>query len=490
MRTRRETRRRPSGRACGFGWTALLALALLGPVHAARADLPTEIVRAFGLSAPGAAGRDLAEIQQDLLWIGQYRGQIDGQSGNATRQAARDFQLSIGQRPTGQLTLDERQILSRRAVDTRRDIDLRVEDSDWTGIRMPVPRGYVGPGEVDGSDHLDLLFEGQAAVTFSIAQIRFRSGSVAPDPGMLARSIVAEEDDAVVIVAGKADGTGYYLVRVGELRIYAIFETARGETRGVLVTVPDDQAAAISLVVAEVLSGTTLFSREGVAFGDVARRIADGDYPGLRDKPDWFRTMKGNGSGSLVSTEGHVLTNHHVVNRCDRITVQGQPADLIGSDVRLDLAIVQAARFSGREPIAFRTEPARLGERVTVLGWPVFSVTQSLNATEGIVSGALGYKGSRLGHQISAPVQPGNSGGPALDSDGRQIGVVVQKAGSAMRGSGGVENIAWVVRGDIARAFLDRYAIRYRTDNATRPEQPLGDVVARQRDKALRVECH
>lgn len=465
------------------------AMAGSGPGPAA-AQLPEEIVTAFGFSPAMIGGQEIAVLQRDLLWIGHYRGAIDGIAGPGTTEAIRAFQNSMGMPATGVLDPDGRARLDRLARDTRRDMDLRIEDSDWTGIRMPVPLGYVAPGRVDGDDHLDLTFDGQAAVHFAISQLRFQSGAQMPDPAALARAATEGEARARVVAAGRAGQTGYFLVRLDQLRLYAIFATQGHETRGVMVSVADDQAEAISLVVAEVLSGTTLFSRAGVPFGEVTGRMAAGYYPGMRDKPDWFRSMRANGSGSIVSTDGHILTNHHVVDRCTRITVQGQPAQLIGSDVRLDLAIVQAPRFAGRVPVVFRRGGAALGERVTVLGWPVFSVTQSLNATEGIVSGSVGFRGSRLAHQISAPVQPGNSGGPALDGVGRKIGVVVQKAGSALRGDGGVENIAWMVRGDIAQRFLDRYGIRYRAESGARPDRPTSDIVTEQRDITVRVECH
>lgn len=487
----RHAASRPIGRLRLGLVAGLIGVIMAGSVPGpATAQLPEEIVSAFGFSPAMIGGQEVAILQRDLLWIGHYRGAIDGVVGSGTIDAIRAFQTSIGTAATGSLDPESRMRLDRLARDTRRDMDLRVEDSDWTGIRMPVPLGYVAPGRVDGDDHLDLTFEGQAAVHFSISQLRFQSGPIMPDPAALARAATEGEANARVVAAGRAGRTGYFLVRLDQLRLYAIFATQGNETRGVMVSVADDQAEAISLVVAEVLSGTTLFSRDGVPFGDVARRVVAGDYPGMRDKPEWFRSMRANGSGSIVSTEGHILTNHHVVDRCMRITVQGQSAHLIGSDVRLDLAIVQAPRFAGRVPVVFRRDGVTLGERVTVLGWPVFSVTQSLNATEGIVSGAVGFRGSRLAHQISAPVQPGNSGGPALDGVGRQIGVVVQKAGSALRGDGGVENIAWIVRGDIAQQFLDRYGIRYRAEAGERPDRPTSDIVSEQRDITVRVECH
>lgn len=472
--------------AATCGALACATWALAAP---AQAQLSIEIIRAFGLSEPVSAGRDLADIQRDLLWIGLYRGRIDGQMGSATDAAIRGFQTGLGHSPTGSLTSDERSMLAGRAEATRRGMDLQVETSDWTGIRMGVPRGYVNAGRVDGDDGLDILFEGRAAVPFNIRQMRF-SGSVMPDPRQLADMFVKDESNSEVISTGMTGGVGYFHIRVNDLLIYTIYAGNGAETRGVTVAISASESMGLLPVMAEVLSSTDLFAGQGVGFGDVRRRVAEGRYPGMESRPDWFRTMKASGSGSLVSTEGHVLTNHHVIGGCDRVTVNGLPADLMGSDTRADLALLRVPRLSGREPIAIRRAGPNLGEGLLVMGYPVFSITQAMNVTDGVLSSTVGYEGSRLSLQITAPVQPGNSGGPVLDLGGHQIAVVASKAGSNLRVEGGVENMAWVVRAEVARDFLTRYGVRFReVDSLT---QPLSSeaVVARHRDKVLRVECH
>ncbi|WP_353476173.1 serine protease (plasmid) [Salipiger sp. H15] len=475
----------------GFG-PALAALCVLIAALPARADLPIEIIRAFGLSPPVTSGRDIADVQRDLLWIGHYQGQVDGLSGPETTTGVRAFQTSIGHPETGSLDSEERAILTERARATREGIDLQIEESDWTGIRMPVPRGYVGPGKVDGNDLLDIDFAGTAAVPFGIRQMRMENSAGTIRARDLARSVIKGEEDSEVLSAGEAQGVGYFLTRVDDLKLFAIIETRQGETRSIIISASASQSGPMMPVIAEVLERTELFARAGVPFGDVQWRVMSGDYPGMEGRPDWFRSMTASGSGSLVSTEGHVLTNHHVVAGCDRITVQGQPASLVGADVRLDLALVQVPRFTGREPIAFREDAVVLGERVIVLGYPVFSVTQSLNVTEGLASSTVGFEGSRLGLQISAPVQPGNSGGPVLDGRGRQIAVVVSKAGAGLRTLVGVENMAWVIRGDVATEFLRRYEIRYRSATGRVEGRGLttAEIATRQRAQALRVECH
>lgn len=468
---------------------ALLSV-MLACAAPAQADLPRAIVSAFNLTPPESAGSELADIQRDLLWTGHYRGIIDGTAGPGTDAAIRSFQTSLDQVATGTLDAASRATLAKRAAETRQDMDLRVSTSDWTGIRMAVPHGFVSEPRIDPDDPLDMLYEGRAAVPFEIRQLRFDSGGSGFNPRSLAADIVKDKKDAEVLTAGTAEGVGYMQIRIEDLVFYSIMGHEKGETRGVSVVVSSSDSMALLPVMAEVFASTDLFAGDGVPMDDVTRRLSQGRYPGMEDRPDWYRSMKASGSGSLVSTEGHVLTNHHVIASCDRLTVNGQPALLIGSDVRLDLALLKAQRFAGREPVTFRSRGPALGEGILVMGYPVFSLTQAMNVTDGVISSTFGFEGSRLSLQITAPVQPGNSGGPVFDLAGQQLAVVAAKAGKSLRAETGIENMAWVIRAEAVREFLDRYQIRLRTaDGAVRPA-PTDSIVASQRDKVLRVECH
>lgn len=469
---------------------ALAIVTLLCAASAAQAQLPIEIIRAFSMSEPVSAGRDTADVQRDLLWIGLYRGAIDGWMGAATEQALRDFQNSLGLMPDGTLTPDAREALARRASQTRAGMDLQRETSDWTGIQMGVPRGYVGEARVIGEDNLGITYEGRAAVPFQIMQMRFPAMGGMPSPREMARIFTDGEKDSEILASGRAEGVTYVQVRVGDMLAYSIVAQQQGEVRGVTVSMSAAEATALLPVMAEVFATTDLFAGDGVPFDDVERRIRDGRHPGMEDRPDWFKSMIASGSGALVSTEGHVLTNHHVIGGCTRVTVNGQPAKLLGSDIRVDLALLHVPRLSGREPISFRADGPKLGEQVLVIGYPVFSITQAMNVTDGVLSSTVGFEGSRLSLQITAPVQPGNSGGPVLDRAGRQIAVVASKAGRGLREESGVENMAWVVRGDVVRDFLNRYAIRFRESQGPAPALAGEDIVAQHRDKVLRVECH
>jgi serine protease Do len=135
------------------------------------------------------------------------------------------------------------------------------------------------------------------------------------------------------------------------------------------------------------------------------------------------------GSGFIVDAEGYVVTNHHVVERADRIQVitndgQRHDAELVGSDAKTDLAVL---KIESSEPLPYArfgdSDSTRIGDWVIAIGNP-FGLGGT--ATTGIVS-ARG-RDIRSGPfddflQVDAPINQGNSGGPLFDLSGRVIGV-------------------------------------------------------------------
>ena len=179
--------------------------------------------------------------------------------------------------------------------------------------------------------------------------------------------------------------------------------------------------------------------------------------------------MPGAGSGVLVTPDGFVLTNNHVVEAADDVSVQltnGQTlsAEIIGADAATDLAVV---RLSGRDlPFAElgNSDELRVGQLVIAIGNP-FGFQSTVSA--GVVSAlgrALRSPSGRLIEnmiQTDAPLNPGNSGGPLVDSRGRVIGIntainaMAQGIGLAIPAN----TAQWVVgeliaHGKVPRAFI------------------------------------
>jgi S1-C subfamily serine protease len=166
---------------------------------------------------------------------------------------------------------------------------------------------------------------------------------------------------------------------------------------------------------------------------------------------------QGYGTGFVVSDMGHVLTNRHVVQGCSAVTVDGQAARLLAEDAVFDLALLRAPHLAGTLPAIFAAEPARLNSDVTVAGFPLPDLLGGLNVTRGAVTSLKGIGGDGINMQISAPVQPGNSGGPVVNAAGQVVGVVVAKldAAAVARLYDDIpQNVNFAIRGEIAKLFL------------------------------------
>ena len=164
------------------------------------------------------------------------------------------------------------------------------------------------------------------------------------------------------------------------------------------------------------------------------------------------------GSGVVVSEEGYILTNHHVVEAADEIQValpDGRTLDatLVGSDPDTDIAVLRVERDK-LKPITFaKLDNLRIGDMVLAIGNP-FGVGQTV--TMGIVS-ALGR--SHLGIntfekyiQTDAAINPGNSGGALVDSSGNLIGLNT----AIFSRSGGNLGIGFAIPVSIVRSVMDQ----------------------------------
>lgn len=156
--------------------------------------------------------------------------------------------------------------------------------------------------------------------------------------------------------------------------------------------------------------------------------------------------VEGSGSGFLYDCSGNIVTNFHVVEGAEEITVSFDrveccSATIVGLDPSTDLAVIRIAEQDLAVPLQLAdSDEVQVGQFVVAIGNP-FGLEQAM--TFGIVS-ALGRviqspDGRFVGEaiQTDAPINPGNSGGPLLDLEGRVIGVNSQII-SPVRGSSGI----------------------------------------------------
>jgi S1-C subfamily serine protease len=196
------------------------------------------------------------------------------------------------------------------------------------------------------------------------------------------------------------------------------------------------------------------------------------------------------GSGVVISTEGEILTNAHVVENCQSVTMRLAPGNsevgvLVASDEKNDLALVRLKDNRNPPPsvAVFREgAPIRAGDAIVALGYPLSGVlATTANVSVGNVSALAGLADDSRYLQISAPVQPGNSGGPLLDASGHLVGVVTAKLDALRfaRFTGDIpQNVNFALKAEVARTFLDSKGIAYQTARSDLQLSPadVGDL--------------
>ena len=216
---------------------------------------------------------------------------------------------------------------------------------------------------------------------------------------------------------------------------------------------------------------------------------APGAAPGLPE-PDRKSRADSTGSGFRVGA-GRIVTNNHVVERCSRIRVNGTLAGrVLARDARNDLAIVEATEDRG-PAASVRATRSRLGEAVAIAGFPLQGMLTGLSVTKGNVSRLSGLVGGSRLLQISAPVQPGNSGGPLLDASANVIGVVVSKLDAlrVAKATGDIpQNVNFALNANVLRAFLDANDVQYADGMSAQPLSPT-EVASRAARFTVLVEC-
>lgn len=146
------------------------------------------------------------------------------------------------------------------------------------------------------------------------------------------------------------------------------------------------------------------------------------------------------GSGVIVSEDGYIVTNAHVIEKADEITValndgRKSRARVVGTDPDSDLAVIKVD-MTGLTPLGFRKEPIKVGDVALAIGNP-FGVGQTV--TQGIIS-ATGRTGLGVNKfedfiQTDAAINPGNSGGALVDAHGELIGIntaIYSRSGGSM----------------------------------------------------------
>lgn len=209
------------------------------------------------------------------------------------------------------------------------------------------------------------------------------------------------------------------------------------------------------------------------------------------------QTVTSTGSGFVVSSKGHILTNAHVVEGCSeinaRLPLQGpRKTSVVAVDSQNDLALLDSGVVSTQIATFRANAGVRSGDNVVAVGYPFSSVLASEpKVSTGIVAAMAGINNDVRYLQISAPVQPGNSGGPLFDAGGHVIGIVTSRLNDVkmLEATGNLpQNVNFAIKADFAKIFLESNRVEF---ESSRTDQPLSaaEINDKARGYTVYIEC-
>ncbi|MCM1042076.1 MAG: serine protease [Bacteroides sp.] len=193
---------------------------------------------------------------------------------------------------------------------------------------------------------------------------------------------------------------------------------------------------------------------------------------------------------------GYVVTNYHVISGAGNITVKGvkgnfnqfYKATVVGMDRHNDLALLKITDPSfagfGIVPYAISSTTSEVGEEIFVLGYPLTSTMgDEIKLTTGVISSKTGFQDEVSLYQISAPIQPGNSGGPLFDRKGNVVGIVNAK-------HSGAENVGYAIKSMYLRNLIESSAnSAIIPANNTVSTLPLTEKVKMEKNFVFQIHC-
>ena len=210
------------------------------------------------------------------------------------------------------------------------------------------------------------------------------------------------------------------------------------------------------------------------------------------------KSSSGFGTGFVVSANGHIVTNNHVIDGCSELkgNLTGEAAmvlRVVSADTNNDLALLQpSSAVTFKDFARIRDRSFHSGDSVVAIGFPYHGLlTSDFTVTTGIVSSLSGMHNDTRFLQISAPVQPGNSGGPLFDNSGQIVGVVTGKLpGLRIAAATGniPENINFAIKTGALRDFLDNSVVPYQTAEP-KGELKTPEIAGNARAYTMLISC-
>jgi serine protease Do len=403
----------------------------------------------------------LRRLQYLLLWSGDYLGPIDGRPGVLLAHALRGFQRKAGLRRGD--TFDAAQIaqLSELAQRAMRQVDYGYLGDAESG-RAALPRALLPHRSATDAG----MRYHSADNTLEVETVR--RPAEAPTLLELYRSLLRSfTPDA--LTSNIFGGDHFTITGFRDDVMHGMrFEERGNEIRGLNIRFRRDVDAQQPWLARVMIQDFAPFGERAIGPPPAAAEL----QPALRSLLDTERARDSSGSGFMVSTRGHVLTNAHVVVSCGNIRVgKNRPARLVAVQNGEDLALLQVAGLGAERVPNFARSEVLLGEDIAVFGYPLRPIlSEQLSMTTGIVSSLRGLGGDPGYIQISASLQPGNSGGPVIDLKGRVVGIatsVLNVSRNARRPESAYAPINFAIRHERMVRFLRAQGVEPRMASPT-----------------------
>jgi len=173
------------------------------------------------------------------------------------------------------------------------------------------------------------------------------------------------------------------------------------------------------------------------------------------------------GTGFVVSKDGYIITNAHVINGCNKVKLRSGADEIstnvISVDNVNDLALLKAD-FKPSKALSFSRNEPEILEEIIVAGYPFgYQISRSIKVTKGIISSLSGIGNNFSQIQIDAAIQPGNSGGPIIDDTGNVVAVAVAKLDSRkIEKDFGIipENVNFGIKASVVKTLLSSNNVR------------------------------
>lgn len=487
-------------------------------------------------------------LQRALLWTGHFVGVSDGIFGGTSLDAVRRYQASIGAPQTGFLTKPQAVALIEQALKIQDSFGYKLFNDPYTGSTIGLPgkfvqyngqtkRGsqFISPvGAVDmvtmripaAERSLDDLYRLHMTRTgrqitykafrgdwFVVAgrengkRFYVRAHSYQDDVRGFAISYpehLADVFDRLTVAMSsdfKPDSAGLSVAQA-RMNTVDIERGFSGETRVVVqpqvpAPQPDSPQPPQVATAPSIVPSIPVPRDERPASPQPAQPEpqAQSAPPATGGPAQKLEGKVSTGTGFAVSAEGHFLTNAHVVDGCSAVSVGSYgSARIIERDTQNDIALLKIDATIATKPLTIAEGSPKLGEEVIALGFPLQDVLQNgLNATRGDVSSLAGIGGDSRMIQITAAVQPGNSGGPLINGKGEVVGIVTSKLNAAKIASatGDIpQSVNFAIRPEIAEIFMRRFGVTPRRLGADAPKaQERHQVISAVQDAVNVVIC-